>query len=334
MRKLCLSAALLCLLAAACAPLSGGSLPGTSGSAAALAKIVQATLSAMTEQAPKTPVALLPSATGAVVLTPGSATGSISGSLTYPADSLPPMYVTAFQVGTQSYRYVITQAGQGTYEIDSLAPGKYNIVAYTIGGNGFPADLQGGYTQAVPCGLATECANHVLIDVPLAAGQVVKGISPSDWNAPAGTFPAFPQSGLFATPVGTPAGAGTGSPGSGSIAGHLKFPASALPGLRVVAFKVGSQSYYYIETSPGDSSFRLDNIPSGTYHVVAYSLPENGTPADAAGGYTKMVPCGLTAACTDHSLIDVTVNAGQVTSGIDPDDYSAPAGAFPPDPVP
>jgi hypothetical protein len=242
------------------------------------------------------------------------------------------MYVTAFQVDSQNYRYVITKAGQAAYKIDDLPPGKYNIVAYTIGGNGFPAGLPGGYTQAVPCGLAAECANHVLIDVSLIAGQLVKDINPSDWNAPAGALPPFPQAANAATPAGTTEG--TFATSTGGISGSLMFPASSMPGLRIVAFKAGSDTYYYTETSPGDFTYRLDNIPPGTYHIIAYSLPGNGFTGGIAGGYTRMIPCGLSAACADHSLIDVLVTAGHVTTGVDPNDYYAPSGAFPADPVP
>jgi hypothetical protein len=47
-----------------------------------------------------------------------------------------------------------------------------------------------------------------------------------------------------------------------------------------------------------------------------------------------MVPCGLKVGCTDHTLIDVTVVSGQITSGADPKDFYAEPGTFPPPPVP
>ncbi|MGQ9553761.1 MAG: hypothetical protein ACUVWR_06595 [Anaerolineae bacterium] len=37
--------------------------------------------------------------------------------------------------------------------------------------------------------------------------------------------------------------------------------------------------------------------------------------------------------CADHSLIGVEVRAGETTTGIDPGDWYAPEGAFPPDPA-
>ncbi len=153
-----------------------------------LKEIVKATIDALTAQATPPATATPPAPTATVASIPGS----ISGSLTYPADTMPPLYVAALQVGTHTYRYVITQPGQMAYEIDNLPPGTWNIIAYTVGGGGFPAGFGGGYTQAVTCGLATECADHSLIDVVVAPGQQVSKINPGDWYAPPGTFPPFP----------------------------------------------------------------------------------------------------------------------------------------------
>ena len=152
-----------------------------------LQQIVKATVEALTAQA--TP---LPSATPATPsATALSTPGSISGSLTYPADSMPALYVVAIEVGVDRYQYVVTQPGQMSYEIKDLPPGSWNIIAYTVGGGAFPSGFAGGYTKAVPCGLAQECADHSLIDVVVAPGQHVTGINPGDWYAPPGTFPPF-----------------------------------------------------------------------------------------------------------------------------------------------
>jgi hypothetical protein len=290
-------------------------------------KVVQATFQAMTAQP-----GVLPTAT-AVQPTPTSTSGSISGTLNYPSEGIPSLYVAAYQVGTQNYQYVITNAGQANYEIDDLSPGTYHVVAYTVGGGGFPTGLAGGYTQAVPCGLAANCTDHTLIDVPLAAGQAATSISPTDWYAPDGTFPVFPGQAAAATSV---PGAATLPPAiaDGSIAGNLMYPASGLPSLRIVAFLVGSSTYYYTDTALGQSSYQLDHVPPGTYHVVAYVLPGGKFTGGLPGGYSQMVPCGLQYGCNDHTLIDVVVTSAHVTTGIDPNDYYADAGAFPANPVP
>ncbi len=179
---------LIFLLIAGCSAKPAQSTPTSAMPTLNLQQVVKATIGAMTAQA--TPLATeTPAAPSATV---ASTPGSISGNLTYPADTMPALYVVALQVGTLTYQYVITQPGQSTYEIDNLPPGSWNIIAYTVGGGGFPAGFAGGYTKAVPCGLATECADHSLIDVVVAPGQHVTDINPGDWYAPPGTFPPFP----------------------------------------------------------------------------------------------------------------------------------------------
>lgn len=294
-------------------------------------QIVQATFQAMTAKAPS------PQSTAAAAQpTPSSSTGSIAGTLNYPADTLPSMYVTAYQVGTQNYQFVITQPGQSKFEIDSLPPGTYHIIAYTVGGGGFPVGLAGGYTKAVPCGLAAECSDHSLIDIQLAAGQAVTGINPADWYASQGTFPAFPQQQAQATSAPTGAAASTLPPAvaDGGVAGTLMYPASGLPALRIVAFQVGTANYYYVDTAQGQNSYEIDHLPPATYHVVAYTIPGGGFNAGPVGGYSQMVPCGLQYGCNDHTLIDVVVTSGHVTTGVNPNDYYAPTGTFPANPAP
>ena len=50
---------------------------------------------------------------------------------------------------------------------------------------------------------------------------------------------------------------------------------------------------------------------------------------DIAGGYTKAGTCGLTDGCNDHTLVDVIVESGRTTYGIDPWDWYAGPGAYP-----
>ena len=179
---------LIFLLIAGCAPQPAQSTATPAKPTFNLQQIVKATIDALTAQATALATATPPPPTA----TPPSTPGSISGSLTYPADTMPPLYVVAYGVGVNRYQYIITQPGQMSYEIKELPPGTWNIVAYTIGGGGFPGGLAGGYTNAVPCGLAQECADHSLIDVVVAPGQHVTGINPGDWYAQPGAFPPFP----------------------------------------------------------------------------------------------------------------------------------------------
>ncbi len=122
-------------------------------------------------------------------------------------------------------------------------------------------------------------------------------------------------------------------PTTGAIAGSLSYPSEFIPELRVAAFDVNDATkFYYVDTIQNQNSYRIDNVLAGTYHVVAYVLD----PAfnNLAGGYSQAVPCGLAYGCNDHSLLPVVVTAGAVTDHIDPQDWYAPAGAFPPWPGP
>lgn len=252
-------------------------------------------------------MAAAPTATEIPSATPTAQFGSISGSLSYPSEGIPPLRVIAFNLTTRQPYPIETAANQMSYRIENLPPGLYHVVAYIL-----DAGLAGGYTHAVRCGLAANCTDHNLVDITVEAGQEVVNVNPNDWYAPPGSFPADP---LAPAPV------------FGSISGSLSFPSEGIPPLRVVAFNLTSGEYYYVKTVQNQGSYRIENLPAGSYHVVAYVL--DGT---YAGGYSQAVPCGLSVNCTDHSLVNVTVNPGQETADINPADWYAPPGSFPPAP--
>ena len=109
--------------------------------------------------------------------------------------------------------------------------------------------------------------------------------------------------------------------------GQLSYPSEGIPSLKVVAFDVITQApVASVETEAGQSSYSL-SVPDGIYYVVAYTLD-----GQLAGGYTNAVLCGLSVECTDHSLLPVPAANGTATDGIDPADWYAPAGSFPPAP--
>jgi hypothetical protein len=238
---------------------------------------------------------------------PPPQTGSISGILAYPSEGIPPLRVVAFAPDSSSF-YIETGPGQNIYSIPNLPPGEYRVVAYTLDGA-----LSGGYSQAVPCGLNVECVDHSLIPVMVVAGQDVPNINPVDWYAPPGVFPPDP----------------TVAQAAGSISGSLSYPSEFIPPLRIVAFEIRSGAFFYIDTAQNQTTYTISGLPPGVYQVVAYVIGMN-----LAGGYTQAVPCGLTAECTNHTLIPINLNPGDNLTGIDPGDWYAPPGSFPPNPVP
>jgi len=123
----------------------------------------------------------------------------------------------------------------------------------------------------------------------------------------------------------------------GGISGSLSYPSEFIPPLRVVAFRLENGQpngeFNFILTSENPSAYQIDGLEPGQYWVVAYTIPSGeGIPQGLASGYSQAVPCGLSVDCSDHSLIAVEVLAGQLTGGIDPADWYAPEGSFPPDP--
>ena len=163
--------------------------------------------------------------------------------------------------------------------------------------------------------------------IPLFFAAVSCSLAVSPTAAPALPVPSTVQPAFTLTAPGE-----TAAPAVGAIAGHLSYPSEAIPELRVAAFEAADPGqYYFVDTVPNQNTYRIDGVPAGTYHVVAYVLD----PAyDIAGGYSRAVPCGLQSSCDDHSLLEVVVRAGQVTENINPGDWYAPKGAFPPQPGP
>lgn len=133
-----------------------------------------------------TTVQTAPTATSEVV---GLTTGSLSGTLGYPSEGIPPLDVYAFvQSDLSSYYKISTVQNQQEFSFETLPEGTYVVVAYpkTSG------ELAGGYTPAVACGLSVDCTDHSLLPVVVIAGEETTGVAVKDWYAPEGTFPAKP----------------------------------------------------------------------------------------------------------------------------------------------
>lgn len=118
-----------------------------------------------------------------------------------------------------------------------------------------------------------------------------------------------------------PAPAGT----AGSISGNLSYPSEFIPPQLVVAFNVDTGIYYWVLTELNQSTYQIDNLPVGTYNVIAYLLPDGSL----VGVYDQNYLCGLSVECTDYTLVDVSVQAGVVTPNINPGNWYGDANNYP-----
>jgi hypothetical protein len=185
--------------------------------------------------------------------------------------------------------------GTATYAID-LPPGTYHAYAWLEG-----FTVGGSYSEFVPCGLSVECSDHTLIPVTVAAGQTVSGVDIQDWYGPPGTVPY---------PPGV-------EPPTGNIDGLLHYPSEGIPAMTVYVRNLADNATYSQDLPAGTQTFTFEGLPVGLYHVFAW------VPGGLGGAYTQAVPCGLSVECTDHTLIEVPVNAGQTTGGVDIGDWYA-----------
>lgn len=115
--------------------------------------------------------------------------GSISGRLSYPSESIPPLRVVAVNVETGEL-FATEEYEGGLYGLQGLPAGTYHVFAYPIEPE---ADgTAAGYTEFVTCGLTAECQDHSLIDVIVAPNSVTSDVDPGDWYAPPNFFPPDP----------------------------------------------------------------------------------------------------------------------------------------------
>lgn len=108
---------------------------------------------------------------------------------------------------------------------------------------------------------------------------------------------------------------------NGALSGSLSYPGESIPALRIVAINPLTGVYYWQNTTADQSFYRFTDLEPASYYVMAYVIANPSKTFFAA--YTEAVPCGLSAACTDHSLIAVEVKEGEETTDINPTDWYA-----------
>lgn len=102
--------------------------------------------------------------------------GTISGRICYASESIPPLVIYFENIDTGEVYSLETELNQSDYQID-VTPGSYVAYAYVLG----IEDTPGGYTEAVTCGLTTECADHELIGFEVGDNELASNIDICDW---------------------------------------------------------------------------------------------------------------------------------------------------------
>jgi len=110
----------------------------------------------------------------------------------------------------------------------------------------------------------------------------------------------------------------------GTIEGLICYPSEGVPPMDLFFEEVNTQKVEQLSHPGGTMDYSVD-VPPGTYIAYAWRPPDYLI----GGAYTQAVSCGLTVNCTDHSLIQFQVQAGQTTAGIDICDYYGEEGFIP-----
>ena len=133
------------------------------------------------------------------------------------------------------------------------------------------------------------------------------------------------------TPATTSVPTASSQPASaGAISGLVGYPAEGHPGMTVYAISTTDKTVWSsVEiprgTDPAKPSYTISGVRPGTYNLFAAAEGNERT----GGAYTEYVKCGMNASCSDHTLIDVTVRAGETVRDIEVSDWYAPASNYP-----
>ncbi len=223
-------------------------------------------------------------------------TGKVSGKMFYPSSSIPPMTLYFENINSNQVITLPIKLNQMTYDAD-LPPGDYYVYAWLT-----DYTLSGGFTT---CKENNACDTHNLQAIRVKQDTVIVGIDIYDWYA---TRPL-----RYPPGVNRPVGA---------ISGRVNYPASHVPAMMVYARNMATNDLYMVNIEFDQREFTIKNLPVGAYEVFAWAKADGQNVMTTLGGtYSVAVACGLTASCTDHQLVTVSVSANQTTTGVDVFDW-------------
>lgn len=209
------------------------------------------------------------------------ATGVVTGQIYYPSEFIPAMTLFLERIDTHEVVTAPIAAGQRYYTL-TVSPGTYHAYAWGAG----PRLVRsiGAFTACRP---NTPCEDHTFEPVTIAAGQTVTGVDIYDWYA---QFPLPPGVSLV-----------------GTIEGLIFYPGPGMPAMTVYARNAETGETFSVSTQLGQFTFRLENLPIGSYYVFAWI--QDGLRVPIGGAYA----CLLSRTCADHSLINVPVRYNEIT---------------------
>lgn len=238
--------------------------------------------------------------------------GIVAGTVCFPSESIPEMTLYFREINRDDLAYQNHPAGLSSYSIN-LSPGSYIAFAYPA--NSQEQDIGGSYSQAVNCGLGTECIDHSTVIFEVKPGEEIDGIDICDWNSPVDVppNPAIDQNTAGARPVG-------------SITGKICYPSQFIPEMTLFFQEVNTQETSQLEITENQTNYSFDLTP-GRY--IAFAYLNSG--ASLGGSYSNAVLCGLGVGCSDHTLVEFDITPGETLVSIDICDWYSPE-SLPPDP--
>jgi len=174
--------------------------------------------------------------------TTAPATGTIEGSLSFPAGGIPTEMAICAENITTKEQYCTGKHLQDTarvgYKIEAPAESYYVFAYLPEGGYGYEADYRAYYSKFVTCGQSVDCTSHKLIVVTVTAGETTSNIDPQDWYIFDSTTGGGNGGGSKTPTTCTPTGCGTlwrcsGTyyiEGVGIYVPGLCFPSGSRPG--------------------------------------------------------------------------------------------------------
>ena len=110
---------------------------------------------------------------------------------------------------------------------------------------------------------------------------------------------------------------------TGVMEGKLCFPSEGIPPMNLYLQQAGAAEPVVVPIAQNQTAFSAE-VPAGTYTAFAW-LPD----FSFGGSYSQMVSCGLSADCSDHTLLSFEVTGGAATAGIDVCDWYGNPGDVP-----